>query len=75
MAKSNKETTQQVETTEVPFDAEAFIKEKGGVSKAIRFLDSEGMERGAIAKKLNKRYQHVRNVLNQPLKKSATASE
>lgn len=35
----------------------------------IRYLDSTGMSRGAIAKKLNIRYQWVRNVLITPLKK------
>lgn len=38
------------------------------VSGKIRYLASTGMKRGDIAKKLNKRYQHVRNVLTQPLK-------
>ena len=38
-------------------------------SAKIRFLHSLGNERGAIAKKLNIRYQHVRNVLITPIKK------
>lgn len=80
MAK-NKQNTQAIEesmdTSEVvvvesTFDADAYIKEKGGVSNAIRQLASEGMARGAIAKRLNKRYQHVRNVLITPVKKTAT---
>jgi hypothetical protein len=45
--------------------AEAYIKEKGSVSKAIRQLASEDMPRADIAKN-----QHVRNVLNQPIKKA-----
>lgn len=39
----------------------------GGTSKAIRGLDKAGFDRGAIAKMLGKRYQHVRNVLITPL--------
>lgn len=38
-------------------------------SQVIRFLDSEGYSRSAIALFLNVRYQHVRNVLVTPLKK------
>ena len=41
------------------------------VSAKIRFLASQNMTRGAIAKKLNIRYQWVRNVLITPLKKEA----
>lgn len=33
------------------------------VSDKIRYLAKQGWERADIAKKLNKRYQHVRNVL------------
>jgi hypothetical protein len=63
MSKTNK--VNQEET----FNAEQFITDKGGVSKAIRFLHGEGKSRSDIAKMLGKRYQHVRNVLNTPLKK------
>ena len=38
-------------------------------SSKIRFLNSKGLTRSQIAKKLNKRYQHIRNVLITPLKK------
>lgn len=38
-------------------------------SQVIRYLDSEGFSRSAIAGFLNVRYQHVRNVLITPLKK------
>ena len=34
-------------------------------SAKIRYLDSKGMSRAAIAKKMNIIYQHVRNVLEQ----------
>lgn len=40
----------------------------GGVSVAIRELDRMKYERGQIAKMLEKRYQHVRNVLITPVK-------
>jgi hypothetical protein len=40
-------------------------------SAKIRYLDSKGMKRGEIAKKLEIRYQHVRNVLITPLKKTS----
>jgi hypothetical protein len=44
-------------------------------SGQIRWLASQGMKRGEIAKLLGLRYQHVRNVLIQPLKKEvATAA-
>jgi hypothetical protein len=42
---------------------------RGGVSKTIRELHSIGYTTGQIAKMLNKRYQHVRNVLTEPTKK------
>lgn len=41
------------------------------ISSKIRYLHNEGLTRGQIATTLNKRYQHVRNVLESPLKKSA----
>lgn len=42
-------------------------KTKSGV---IRFLSSQNKERSWIAKFMNIRYQHVRNVLTQPLKQT-----
>jgi len=41
------------------------------VSAKIRYLTSLEWKRGAIATKLGKRYQHVRNVQLQPLKKAS----
>ena len=38
-------------------------------SAKIRYLTSQGWKRGDIAKKLDIRYQHVRNVQLQPLKR------
>ncbi len=37
-------------------------------SAKIRYLNAQGWERGAIAKHLGIRYQHVRNVLVMPVK-------
>lgn len=47
------------------------IKDLPTTSSKIRLLDSKGFTRSEIAKILNKRYQHVRNVLIVPLKKSS----
>ena len=38
------------------------------VSGKIRYLDSQGYERADIARILGKLYQHVKNVLDKPLK-------
>ena len=53
--------------------AAAYIEACGGVSKAIRQLTDAGFSRGEVAKMLNKRYQHVRNVLITPIKKPVAA--
>ena len=39
-------------------------KDRGAISKAIRFLIALGATKGQTAKMLNKRFQHVRNVLH-----------
>lgn len=52
-------------------DQEKQMNEMTTVSAKIRFLDSLGYTRSAIAKKLDKRYQHVRNVLITPIKEKA----
>ena len=57
-------------TSEPTFDKDQYIKESGSVSAAIRKLSAEGKTRGQIAKLLDKRYQHVRNVLVTPVKKN-----
>ncbi len=62
---SNKSNKKQVQVNDIDTQLEAITS----VSGKIRFLSSQGMTRGEIAKKLGKRYQHVRNVLTQPLKK------
>lgn len=42
---------------------------RGVISQAIRHLNAVGMSNSEVAKKLDKRYQHVRNVLNEPVSK------
>jgi hypothetical protein len=50
--------------------ANELIKKHGGTkSAAIRALDAEKKTRGEIAKLLDIRYQHVRNILITPIKK------
>lgn len=44
------------------------------ISGTIRSLAAQGFERGVIAKATGKRYQHVRNVLITPLKRSESVS-
>ena len=39
------------------------------ISGKIRYLDGQQFSRGQIAKHVGKRYQHVRNVLETPLKR------
>lgn len=39
-------------------------------SSLIRYLNKEGYTRSEISKFMNIRYQHVRNVLTEPLKKN-----
>ena len=41
-------------------------------SAAIRHLNAQGWSRSEIAKVMNIRYQHVRNVLITPVKKGVT---
>lgn len=63
---ANKKATAAVTT-----DIDAELAKIETVSGKIRYLSSTGMKTGDIARKLEKRYQHVRNVLTQPLKKTA----
>lgn len=55
--------------TKEGLSAEELIQKYGNKSKAIRALAQEGHKCGPISKMLNIRYQHARNVLNQPLKR------
>lgn len=56
-------------TNAVEYNLEELMTTHKTKSAVIRYLAGEGMTRGAIAKLLNIRYQHVRNVLITPLKK------
>lgn len=66
------ETTKTVEQKPVStFNAAKFINEHGGTkSGAIRALIASGKSRGEVAKLLDIRYQHVRNVMITPIKKA-----
>lgn len=68
MSKSS--TSTQTSTTELSYDVTE-LESLSTTSSKIRYLDSKGIKRGQIAKILNKRYQHVRNVLITPLKKQS----
>lgn len=61
---------QKSEITTPAYDVEGLMKKFVTKSAVIRHLDSEGVKRGEIAKMLNIRYQHVRNVLITPIKKT-----
>lgn len=50
------------------FNLDALMKEYKTKSNVIRYLTTQGQSRSQIAKFMNIRYQHVRNVLTQPLK-------
>jgi hypothetical protein len=55
----------------VQFDKIAFIVKCGSISSAIRRLHESGKSRSEIATMLDKRYQHVRNVLITPIKRES----
>ena len=59
MAKANKKAV-----------AETPVQERVTTSSQIRALAAQGKSKSEIAKILNIRYQHVRNVLVTPLKKA-----
>lgn len=76
MGKTNKAQVEEttVEAVEQKHDVAMLMSTYKTKSGVIRYLDSQQMKRGDIAKLLNIRYQHVRNVLTQPLKTQATAA-
>jgi hypothetical protein len=78
MAKKTQVKKAEAESTQaddqLPLDGTkgaSYIQEQGGVSKAIRSLVAKGLKYGEVAKMLNKRYQHVRNVMITPVGKKA----
>lgn len=64
---SNEVVSQEVSKT---YNYDELMTQYKTKSSVIRFLSTEGMKRSEIAKFMNIRYQHVRNVLTQPLKKT-----
>lgn len=59
-----------VEAPVVEVTLEALMTEHKTKSGVIRYLNSQGWTNGKIAKFMDIRYQHVRNVLITPLKKT-----
>jgi hypothetical protein len=51
-------------------DVQSKLDSLTSTASKVRYLDSEGHSRGDISRILSIRYQWVRNVLIQPLKKS-----
>ena len=65
MSKKNEQKVEQV----VINDVDQVLETLPTKSAKIRYLLSNNMTRGQVAKKLNIRYQHVRNVEITPIKK------
>lgn len=68
---TTKETKVKAEKIELSKDDSETLDSLKTVSAKIRFLNGLNYSRGQIADHLGKRYQHVRNVLETPLKKVA----
>lgn len=60
-------TTKTAVPSKVTKSQQESLDKLSTTSSKIRFLDSQGYTRSEIAKILNKRYQHIRNVLITPL--------
>jgi uncharacterized protein YoaH (UPF0181 family) len=65
MANSKQQLEATVNTTAVEM-----ISKLGSKSAVIRKLHADGMSTGDISRFMEIRFQHVRNVLTNPLKKS-----
>lgn len=65
---SNATSKKIVPQTDIDY-ATALMNRLGTKSATIRYLTAEGWIRSRIANAMNIRYQHVRNVLTQPMKK------
>lgn len=65
----NTTNTITINNIEVTTTIEKKLKELQTVSSKIRYLHSQNFTRSQIATILNKRYQHVRNVLITPITK------
>lgn len=66
----HKKEDTKVELYESTESQRKYLELYGTKSNAIRELSKLNMSTGDISRALNIRYQHVRNVLNQKLKKS-----
>ena len=60
-----------VEKKTIEHDYAVLLETYKTKSGMVRFLSAEGFDRGTIAKYMGIRYQHVRNILVTPIKKSA----
>lgn len=78
MSKSNKTAAVESTVAVSKFDQyksigmPALLEQHKNLSGVIRFLDAEGLKRGEIAKIVDRKYQHVRNVLITPVGKANT---
>lgn len=76
MARSNKKSVVLATSNENSIEHENLLRLEKDLnsmktkSDEIRYLSLIGLKRGEIAKYMNIRYQHVRNVLTKELKKS-----
>jgi hypothetical protein len=61
-------TTTTTNTKTNPIDLKKLFEQFKTKSAIIRYLTSLGMTRSEVAKTMNIRYQHVRNVLITPVK-------
>jgi hypothetical protein len=62
-------TKEVVVEVKLSADQTKALKEFKTVSEKIRYLNKEGITNSNISRILGKRYQHVRNVLETPLKR------
>jgi hypothetical protein len=67
---TSEQIVDQIQSDPLPIDVVFLLSELHTKSAVIRKLHADGMKRTEIAKIMHIRYQHVRNVLVQPLKRS-----
>lgn len=66
---TNEEDHVNMKETNTSLATDEELNQYGTMASKIRFLATKTSQRGQIAKRLNIRYQWVRNVLETPLKK------
>ena len=71
-AKTTETPATELKQVEMPtnFKMDDEVKKHGSISAVFRDLTAKGYTRGQISKITDKRYQHVRNVLEQKIKKN-----